>query len=129
MSNQNNESVQLIKGPKRSAKLGATIILVIDLLLIAFSFLIFSSGPSLGYISILYVAFIIIVFGIITVVAFSNYKIQSKGIISIGLGIVIGVASAIDIDSLKAIVLIGQVVTGSSFFLISYLIFELWRKK
>jgi hypothetical protein len=125
----NNDTIEKVnEGSKNGGRLGTTIILVIDLLLIALSFLIFNKPPSLGYLAILYGAIAITVLGIVTTLASSKNKLQSKGLVSIAVGIAIGVASAIDIDSHEVVMNIGQVVTGGSFFLIAYLIFLIWKK-
>ncbi|PKL80408.1 MAG: hypothetical protein CVV25_04570 [Ignavibacteriae bacterium HGW-Ignavibacteriae-4] len=128
--NMNNDIIENInEGPKNGGRFGTTIILVIDLLLIAFSFLIFNTAPSLGYLVILYGAIAVLVLGVIISLACRDkIKERAIGLISIGVGIAIGVASGIDIDNNEVIMTIGQIVTGVSFFLISYLIYILWRK-
>ena len=126
----NNDIIENInEGPKNGGRFGTTIILVIDLLLIAFSFLIFNTAPSLGYLAILYGAIAVLVLGVIISLAYRDkIKERAIGLISIGVGIAIGVASGIDIDNNEVIMTIGQIVTGVSFFLIAYLIYILWRK-
>lgn len=111
----------------KGERIVATILLVIDLLIIAFCFILFNKPPSLGYIIILFISGYKIIAGLVITAIALKKKRTLTGIITIGISISIALAGANN-SSHEVTMITGQIVTGVSFLLTVFLIVFIWKK-
>lgn len=118
-----NETYNSNKGER----IVTTILLVLDLLVIFFSFIVYNKPPSLGYLIIVYIAgYKFLAALIMTAIALKKRRLIT-GLITIGTSISIALAGTIN-SSNEVTVITGQIVTGLSFLLTVFLIVYIWKK-